>query len=99
MKRTPQSSSSNQRALHSPAEETVAGCRELAVADLARALLVDTANGRQRLETSAACWTSRAESIQDFQDASEARLAIAKSEWDDGEAPPLRRDHKRNSAS
>ena len=99
MKRKSQSASSDPRASQLPAEETVAGCRDLATADLARAILMDTANGRKRLEASAASWSRRAESIQDFEDASEARLAIAKAEWDDGETASPRSDQTRSSGS
>jgi hypothetical protein len=67
-------------------EDTVAGCREMAAADLGRASLMDTTNGRRRMESSAASWTSRAELIQDLDDGFEARQAVARAEWDDGEA-------------
>ncbi len=66
-------------------QDTVAGCRELAAADLARAALMDTANGRRRLEWSAQSWTSRAELIQRMTDSFEARQVIAMREWEDGE--------------
>ncbi len=66
-------------------QDTVVGCRELAAADLARAALMDTANGRRRLEWSAQSWTSRAELIQRMNDSFEARQAIAVREWEDGE--------------
>ena len=71
-----------QKAVH----DTAAGCRELAAADLARASLMDTANGRRRLESSALSWTSRAALIQGLDDSFEARNAIARAEWEDGEA-------------
>ena len=67
-------------------EDTVAGCREMAAADLARASLVDTLNGRLRLESSASSWMSRAELIQRLDDGFEASQAIARAEWKDGEA-------------
>jgi hypothetical protein len=69
-------------------EDSVAGCRGLAAADIARAALMDTANGRRRLEASALSWTSRAELMQRLDDSFEIRQAIAKAEWADGEAAP-----------
>ena len=69
-------------------QDTAAGCRELAAADLARASLMDTVNGRRRLEASASSWTSRAASIQRLDDSFEARQAVARQEWEDGEAAP-----------
>ncbi len=66
-------------------QDTVAGCRELAAADLARAALVDTANGRRRFEGSAQSWSNRAELIQQMDDSFDARQAIAMREWEDGE--------------
>ena len=71
--------------LQKPAEETVSGCRGLAEADLARAALADTANGRGRLEASAASWNSRADMIQEGEDSFAERQAEAKAEWADGE--------------
>ena len=67
-------------------QDTAAGCREMAAADLARASLVDTLNGRRRLESSASSWMSRAELIQRLDDGFEASQAIARAEWKDGEA-------------
>ena len=72
--------------------DTVAGCRELAAADLARASVMDTTNGRRRLESSAASWTSRAAQIQRMEDSFEARQSIARAEWEDGEAVPRGRN-------
>jgi hypothetical protein len=81
-------------------QDTVIGCRELAAADLARASLMDTANGRRRLESSALSWTSRAELIQRLDDSFEARQALARLEWEGGEeAPKRRRDRDTNTAS
>ncbi len=86
MKRSPrvysQIPSPAQKAVH----DTVEGCRGLALADLARAALMDTSNGRRRLESSASSWNKRADFIQDLHDNSEARQAIATAEWRDGEA-------------
>ena len=73
--------------LQKPAEETVSGCRGLAEADLARAALADTSNGRQRLEASAASWNSRADMIQEQEDSFVERRAAAAAEWADGEDP------------
>jgi hypothetical protein len=72
-------------------QDTAAGCYAFAAADLARAALMDTANGRQRLELSASSWTSRAELMQRLDDSFEARQAIAKAEWEEGEAAPQSR--------
>ncbi|HEY0084889.1 MAG TPA: hypothetical protein VGB65_03160 [Allosphingosinicella sp.] len=73
--------------LQKPAEETVSGCRGLAEADLGRAALADTTNGRGRLEASAASWNSRADMIQEQEDSFEERRATAEAEWADGEEP------------
>jgi predicted RNA polymerase sigma factor len=74
-------------------QDTVIGCRENAAADLARAALMETANARRRLESSALSWTSRADSIQQLEDDSEIRKAVARAEWLDGEeASKLRSD-------
>jgi hypothetical protein len=80
-------------------QDTVAGCRELAAADLARASLMDTTNGRQRLETSASSWTSRAEVIQRLDDSFDARQAVARAEWEDGEALSKGRDDPNKGAA
>jgi hypothetical protein len=66
-------------------EDTVLGCRENAAADLARAALMGTANGRRRLESSALSWTSRADSIQQLEDEFDVRKAVARAEWLEGE--------------
>ncbi len=68
-------------------QDTAAGCREFATKDLARASLMDTANGRRRLELSALSWTSRAQLIQRLDDSFAERRAIARAEWEDEEAP------------
>ena len=44
--------------------DTVAGCRDAATLDLAKAAIMDTANGRLRLEHSAASWTARGDLLQ-----------------------------------
>jgi hypothetical protein len=64
------------------AQDTAAGCRDFAAADVARASLMDTANGRRRLETSARNWGTRADMIQGLDDRSFARHAIARAEWE-----------------
>ena len=69
-------------------QDTVAGCLGLAAADLARALLENTANGRSRLESSALSWTNRAELIRHQDDSLQARRAVARSEWEEGESAP-----------
>jgi hypothetical protein len=82
------------------AEDTVAGCHSLAAADIARASLMDTINGRRRLEASASSWTMRAQLIQRQDDGSEAQRAIARSEWEAGEAVPrMRNDPDARDAS
>jgi hypothetical protein len=45
-------------------EDEVASCRSLAASDLAQAALMDTANGRMKLEHSAACWGERADLLE-----------------------------------
>ncbi len=95
-KPVPQFTARTQKAV----QDTAAGCRALAAADLARASLMDTTNGRRRLESSALSWTSRAELIQRLDDSYDARQAIARSEWDDGEdAPKARGDFDSGAGS
>ena len=67
-------------------QDTVAGCHEHAAADLARASLMGTANGRRRLESSATSWMSRAQSLQDLDDNEALRRSVASAEWEEGEA-------------
>jgi hypothetical protein len=55
--------------------DTVAGCRERAEASLASAALTGSANGRRRLESSAASWTSRADLIERIDDSHDAHRA------------------------
>jgi hypothetical protein len=81
-----------QKAVHDTAE----GCRGLAVADLARAALMDTVNGRRRLESSALSWNSRADLIQRLDDSFDARQAAAAAEWQDGEAAAKPRNDPRS---
>jgi hypothetical protein len=79
--------------------DTVAGCRDRAVADLAQSLRMDTVNGRERLELSASSWTTRANLLQRLDDSFEARQAAAIAEWQDGEAPLKARVRPRRAAA
>jgi predicted RNA polymerase sigma factor len=54
-------------------EDTIAGCRNRAEADLLAAVTVATANERIRFETSAASWSARADMLQRLDDNHEAR--------------------------
>jgi hypothetical protein len=56
------------------ARDSAAGCRERAAADLSRALDMDTSNGRQVFEKSAASWTKRADMLHRIETGIEARL-------------------------
>lgn len=56
-------------------EDTEAGCRASAASDLARAAAMDTAQGRWRLEHSAASWSKRADLIHRMDASHEARRA------------------------
>jgi hypothetical protein len=56
-------------------QDTVAGCRGRAAADLLASVAMLTANERRRLETSAASWTARAEMLQRCDDSMAARKA------------------------
>ena len=85
MTRLPEPAAQPPEPVRKAAEETVQGCRDLAAADLARAALMDTANGRHRLENSASSWTNRADMIQDLQDSLEVRQAASRAEWADDE--------------
>lgn len=55
--------------------DTAAGCRDRASADLVEAITMNTANGRQVLEKSAASWTKRAELLQRIESGIEARTS------------------------
>jgi predicted RNA polymerase sigma factor len=70
-------------------QDTVLGCRGFAAADVARASLMDTANGRRRFETSATAWATRADMIQRLDESSNARRALARAEWAEGESPSI----------
>jgi hypothetical protein len=91
----PQFPSRTQKAV----QDTAAGCRDFAAADLARAALMDTENGRRRFETSARSWGSRAEMIQGLDDSFAARHAAARAEWDAEEPGFGRRDPGAGAAS
>jgi hypothetical protein len=95
MKRSPKVISQIPDRAQKATHDTAAGCRELAAADLQRASVTDTANGRRRLESSAQSWTSRADMIQRLDESFEARQAVAKAEWQDGEAGANGRDDPR----
>jgi hypothetical protein len=56
------------------ARETSSGCRERADADLLRAGAMETVNGREVFEKSAASWTKRADMLQRIETGIEARL-------------------------
>ena len=81
MKRAPRIVSKIPSRTRKAVQDTVDSRRELAAADLARASLMDTENGRRRLESSALSGTNRAELIQRLDEGFEARRAIARSEW------------------
>jgi hypothetical protein len=63
-------------------EDTVAGCDALAVSDLARAVLADTANGRRKFEQSAASWQQRAGLLQGMADGIARRSARGEAKRD-----------------
>jgi predicted RNA polymerase sigma factor len=71
-------------------QDTVAGCRDRAEADLLASVAVVTANERARLETSAASWSARASMLQRLDDNHEARKAKAASAIGEDEASPIR---------
>ena len=98
MKRSPKHYSQVPGTTQTSVHDTAAGCREMADADLARASLMDTANGRRRLESSASSWTSRAELIERLEDGFEERGAIARAEWEEAEAASIARKDPDGSA-
>ena len=72
-------------------QNTVAGCRGRAEADLLASVARSTANERQRLETSAASWTARADMLQRLDDDHDARKAeIAAANVAEDEAAHIR---------
>lgn len=56
-------------------QDTEAGCRARAAANLEQAATMDTAHGRDRLEHSAASWTTRADLLHRLDASSDARRA------------------------
>lgn len=58
-------------------QDTVAGCRDRAEADLLASASMLTANERARLETSASSWLARAALLQSIDDRSAVRKALA----------------------
>ena len=75
------------RSFNKISTDTPDGCRTRATADLASAVLMDTENGRRRLEHSAATWYARADLIQRLDDSFAARQAAAAAMWAAGESP------------
>ncbi len=74
-------------------EDTIEGCLARAAADRARAAMMDTQNGRGRLEASAPSWAARAAFLQQEADGFDSNRALAEAEWKAGEeaarfAPP-----------
>jgi hypothetical protein len=70
----------------------VAGCRERATQDRLRAATTDTENGRQVLERSAASWDTRADGIEETENACAQQRAADRDLWvseerDDALAP------------
>lgn len=64
------------------AQDTSLGCRERSAADLLESVTMTTANGRLRLESSAASWTLRADMLGRLEQKAERR---AKSPTDNAE--------------
>lgn len=78
------------RTLKQP-QDTVAGCRGRAEADLLASVVLLTANERIRLETSAASWSARADMLQRLDDNQAARKAkAARDASGETEASPIR---------
>ena len=63
-------------------EDTIAGCRALAASDLAKAEVMDTVNGRERMELSAASWGQRADLLQRLETSFAKRKALDAAEHD-----------------
>ncbi len=100
MKRLPKIVSRISSQTQKAVQDTAAGCREQAAADLLRASLMETANGRRRLESSASSWMSRAQMLQDLDDSAAVRQAACRAEWEDGEpVSKARRDPDVSAAS
>ncbi len=78
------------RTLKQP-QDTVAGCRDRAAADLLASVVLLTANERRRLETSAASWSARADMLQRLDDNHSARKAKVRATFTgEDEASPIR---------
>lgn len=72
------------------AEDTALGCRDLADRGLAEAAMMDTVNGRARLEASAAVWLVRAQLLDRVESSEQARLTAGRARYDeDGEQATL----------
>ena len=67
-----------QHALKLP-QDTAQGCRDRATADLLEAVTMATANGRLRMESSAASWTVRAQLLDRIEDSFARRVRQAES--------------------
>ncbi|MDT9600496.1 hypothetical protein [Sphingosinicella rhizophila] len=76
-------------------QDTVAGCEERAAANLAEAATNLTANGRRRLEMSAAAWTERASLLQRIHNSFEKRKALDAAEWERADADEIRAENGR----
>ena len=59
-------------------QDTAAGCRVRAEADLAQAERMDTAHGRERFEHSAASWTARGDLLARLDSSRAARAATVR---------------------
>lgn len=68
------------------AQDTAAGCRARAAADLATAATMDTANGRQKLEHSATTWTARGDLLARLEAGRSTRASRARPEDDPARA-------------
>ena len=67
------------------ARDTVAGCRALAAQDRLRAAAMDTDNGRQAFERSAASWEARAEAMEKAEKGGAEQRAADRAMWDEEE--------------
>ena len=68
------------------AADTPEGCRERAASDTMQAAAMDTANGRLKLEHSAASWKTRADLLQRLEDNFETRRSAAFAAWQQEDA-------------
>lgn len=76
--------------LHKEARDTVAGCRDRAAKDRLQAASADTENSRRVFERSAASWETRADEMQEVENASEEQRAADRDLWasEEREDPP-----------